>query len=112
MWINRTDKGTVGDAGKGESFYPSKKIWKNLESEYASVFFLEEGYCDAKRLFQGFGNHGAGRSVYQAYVPLSGHQPFVEVIETARLWAGFIQLKKVIAEEFRRHDQILESEQL
>lgn len=97
--------------GKVNLFTRPRRFGKTLNLSMLQCFF-EEGYCDAKRLFQGLEIMAQG----EVYTRHMSRYPVISIslksLKQPGYGLAYIQLKKVIAEEFRRHDQILESEQL
>lgn len=97
--------------GKVNLFTRPRRFGKTLNLSMLQCFF-EEGYCDAKRLFQGLEIMAQG----EVYTRHMSRYPVISLslksLKQPGYGLAYIQLKKVIAEEFRRHDQILESEQL
>ena len=97
--------------GKVNLFTRPRRFGKTLNLSMLQCFF-EEGYCDAEQLFQDLYimKQDKDFSRYMSSYPVislslkSLKQPSFEL--------SYIQLKKAIAEEFRRHDQILDSIQL
>lgn len=94
--------------GKVNLFTRPGRFGKTLNLSMLQCFF-EEGYCDARRLFQGLFimNQDKDFTGYMSCYPVislslkSLKQPSFEL--------SYMQLKKTIAEEFRRHDRILDS---
>lgn len=97
--------------GKVNLFTRPRRFGKTLNLSMLQCFF-ERDYCNTKEIFAGLNIMGAGEkyTAYMAKYPVisislkSMKQPTYEL--------SYIQMKKVIAEEFRRHDEILNTQNL
>lgn len=97
--------------GEVNLFTRPRRFGKTLNMSMLQCFF-EKDFCDAKKLFQGLAIMEAG----DAYRKHMSQYPVIRVslkaMKQANYELAYTQMKKIIAEEFRRHDRILDSENL
>ena len=69
--------------------------------------FFEKDYCDARKLFQGLEIMAAG----EKYLKHISRYPVISIslktMKQANFDLSYIQMKKMIAEEFGRHEELL-----
>lgn len=97
--------------GEVNLFTRPRRFGKTLNMSMLRCFFEKNG-CDAKRLFDGLAIMDAG----EKYTKHMSQYPVISVslksMKQSRYELSYIQMKKTIAEEFRRHDSILDSDKL
>ncbi|MBU3877752.1 ATP-binding protein [Faecalicatena sp. AGMB00832] len=97
--------------GKVNLFTRPRRFGKTLNMNMLQCFF-ERGYCDAERIFQGLKIMGEGEN----YTRQMSQYPVIALslksMKQATYELSYIQMKKIIAGEFRRHDAVLQSDKL
>lgn len=97
--------------GKVNLFTRPRRFGKSLNMSMIQCFF-EKSYCNAEKLFQGLAIMETG----QTYTRHMSMYPVINIslksMKQSTFDLSYIQMKKTIAEEFRRHDNILDSEHL
>lgn len=97
--------------GKVNLFTRPRRFGKSLNMSMIQCFF-EKSYCNAEKLFQCLAIMETG----QTYTRHMSMYPVINIslksMKQSTFDLSYIQMKKTIAEEFRRHDNILDSEHL
>lgn len=93
--------------GKVNLFTRPRRFGKTLNLSMLQCFF-EKGYCNAEQIFSGLRIMGAGN----LYTKHMSRYPVISIslksMKQVNYELSYIQMKKTIAEEFRRHDKVLE----
>lgn len=112
-YVDKTEfiKELLDMKGKVNLFTRPRRFGKTLNLSMLQCFF-ERGYCNAEQIF-------AGLSIMEEGKPYTEHMSKYPVIsislksmKQANYDLSYIQMKKMIAEEFRRHDEVLNRESL
>lgn len=97
--------------GKVTLFTRPRRFGKTLNISMLQCFF-EEGRCDAEHVFEGLAIMEAG----EAYTRHMSKYPVISIsmksMKQTSYELSYMQMKKMIAEEFRRHDSVLSSDKL
>lgn len=97
--------------GKVNLFTRPRRFGKTLNMSMLRCFF-EKDRCDAKQMFQGLAIMDAG----EEYIKYMSQYPVINIslksMKQADYELAYIQMKKMIAEEFARHADILQSDKL
>ena len=97
--------------GKVNLFTRPRRFGKTLNVSMLQCFF-ERDYCDAEHIFHGL----KIMEQDEAYTRHISQYPVINLslksMKQATFELSYIQMKKMIAEEFRRHDVILKSDKL
>ena len=92
--------------GKVNLFTRPRRFGKTLNLSMLQCFF-EKDYCDANQIFEGLKIMDAG----EKYTQHMSKYPVISIslksMKQANYDLSYTQMKKVIAEEFRRQDQVL-----
>lgn len=92
--------------GKVNLFTRPRRFGKTLGLSMLQCFF-EKDYCDARKLFQGLEIMAAG----EKYLKHISRYPVISIslktMKQANFDLSYIQMKKMIAEEFGRHEELL-----
>lgn len=93
--------------GKVNLFTRPRRFGKTLNLSMLQCFF-EKGYCNAEQIFAGLNIMKAGK----AYTHQMSRYPVISIslksMKQVNYDLSYIQMKKTIAEEFRRHDKVLD----
>lgn len=88
-----------------------RRFGKSLNISMLQCFF-EQDFCDAKSLFRNLAIMSAG----ERYTEHMSQYPVISIsmksMKQSSYELSYIQMKKMIAEEYRRHDILLESPKL
>lgn len=97
--------------GKVNLFTRPRRFGKTLNLSMLQCFF-EKDYCNAGRVFDGLAVMDAG----EEYTRHMSQYPVISVslksMKQAEYDLSYMQMKKIIAEEFRRHDFVLNMDKL
>lgn len=97
--------------GKVNLFTRPRRFGKTLNLNMLQCFF-EDGYCNAGQLFSGLFIMEQG----ERYLKYMSQYPVISLslksLKQPTYGLSYAQLKKAIAEEYRRHDAILQSDEL